>query len=72
VTIAFSFISERTAYGLGRNESGEQFSIKHNEELRDSYRSPNIVKTVKSMRLRWSSYDMRDTERIQNFDYETS
>ena len=35
-----------------RNENGEWLNL-HNEELHNLYRSPNIVRVIKSRRLRW-------------------
>ena len=34
----------------------------HNEELHDLYRSPNIVRVIKSRRLRWEGYVARMEE----------
>jgi hypothetical protein len=33
----------------------------HNEELRDSYSSPTIIRIIKSMRMRWAGH----VERIE-------
>ena len=41
--------------GHKRDENGEWGRL-HNEELHSSYRSPNIVKVIKSRRLRWAGY----------------
>ena len=40
-------------FGPKRDENGEWRRL-HNEELHSSYRSPNIVRVIKSSRLRWS------------------
>ena len=42
----------RRIFGAKRNESGEWRRL-HNEELHSLYRSPNIVRVIKSKRLRW-------------------
>ena len=42
----------RRIFGLERDENGECRRL-HNEELHSLYRSPNIVRVVKSRRLRW-------------------
>ena len=41
--------------GLKRAENGEWRRL-HNEELHILYRSPNIVKLIKSRRLRWAGH----------------
>jgi len=35
----------------------------HNEELNDLYSSPNIVRVIKSRRMRWEGYVARLGER---------
>ena len=44
-----------------RDENGERRRL-HNEELHSLYRSRNIVRTIKSRRLRWSGYVPRMEE----------
>ena len=41
-----------------RDENGEWRRF-HNEELHSLYRSPNIVKVIKSRRLRWAGHVVR-------------
>ena len=44
----------------------------HNEELNDLYCSPNIVRVIKSRRMRWAGNVARTGERcIQGFGGET-
>ena len=43
----------RRIFGPKRDTNGEQRRL-HNEELRSLYRSPNIVRVIKSRRLRWA------------------
>ena len=43
----------RRIFGPKRDENGEWRRL-HNEELHSLYRSPNIVKVIKSTRLRWA------------------
>jgi hypothetical protein len=43
----------RRLFGPKRDENGEWRRL-HNEELHSLYRSPNIVRVIKSSRLRWT------------------
>ena len=44
-----------------RDENGEWRRL-HNEELHSLYRLPNIVRMIKSRRLRWAGYVARMEE----------
>ena len=44
-----------------RDENGEWRRL-HNEELHSLYRSPNIVRVIKSRRLRWAGHVARMEE----------
>ena len=44
-----------------RDENGEGRRL-HNEELHSLYRSPNIVRVIKSRRLRWTGHVARMEE----------
>ena len=44
-----------------RDENGEWRRL-HNEELHSLYRSPNIVRLIKSRRLRWAGHVARMEE----------
>ena len=48
----------RRIFGPNRDENGEWRRL-HNEELHSLYRSPNIVRVIKSRRLRWAGYVAR-------------
>ena len=45
-------------FGSKRDENGE-WRRHHNEELHSLYRSPNIVRVIKSRRLRWAGHVAR-------------
>ena len=44
-----------------RDENGEWRRL-HNEELHSLYRSPNILRVIKSRRLRWAGHIVRIEE----------
>jgi len=51
--------------------TGERRKL-HNEELNDLYSSPNIVRVIKSRRMRWAGHVARMGKgRIQGFGGET-
>ena len=47
----------RRIFGPKRDENRERRRL-HNEEFHGLYRSPNIVRVIKSRRLRWAGYDI--------------
>ena len=51
----------RRIFGPKRGENGEWRRL-HNEELHSFYRSPNIVRVIKSRRLRWAGHVARMEE----------
>ena len=51
----------RRIFGPKRDENGEWKGL-HNEELHSLYRSPNIVRVIKSRRLRWPVHVARMEE----------
>ena len=51
----------RRIYGPKRDENGEWRRL-HNEELHSLYRSPNVVRVIKSRRLRWAGQILRMEE----------
>jgi hypothetical protein len=44
----------RRIFGQKRNVITGKWRKLHNEELRDMYSSPNIVRLIKSRRMRWA------------------
>jgi hypothetical protein len=48
----------RKVFGPKREEDGSWRKL-HNDELHDPYSSPNIVRVIKSMWMRWPGYVAR-------------
>ena len=48
-------------FGSKRDENGEWRTL-HNEELHSLYRSPNIVRLIRSRKLRWAGHVARMEE----------
>jgi len=49
----------RTIFGPRRDEISGEWRRLHNEELNDLYSSPNIVRVIKSRRMRWAGHVAR-------------
>ena len=52
----------RRIFGPRRDEVTGQSRRLHNEELNDLYSSPNIVRVIKSRRMRWAGHVVRMVE----------
>jgi len=46
----------RRIFGPRRDEVTGEWKRLHNEELNDLYSSPNIVRVIKSRRMKWAGY----------------
>ena len=46
-------------FGPKRDEVTGEWRKPHNEELNDLYCSPNIVRVIKSRRMRWAEHVVR-------------
>jgi len=44
----------RKVFGTKRDEETDEWKKLHNEELNDLYSLPNIMRVVKSRRMRWA------------------
>jgi hypothetical protein len=53
----------RGIFGLKRNEVTGEWRQLHNEELRDLYSSPGIIRIIKSRRMRWADHVARMGEK---------
>jgi hypothetical protein len=49
----------RRIFGPKRDEATVEWRRLHNEELNDLYSSPNIIRVIKSRRLRWAGHVAR-------------
>ena len=49
-------------FGTRRDEVTGEWRKLHNEELNDLYSSPNIVRVIKSRRMRWAGHVARTGE----------
>ena len=55
----FENILLRRIFGPRRDEVTGEWRRLHNEELNDLYSSPNIVRVIKSERMRWAEHVAR-------------
>jgi hypothetical protein len=57
------FIQMRRIFGPKRNEVTREWRKLHNEELRDLYSSPSIIRIIKSRKMRWAGHVARMGEK---------
>jgi hypothetical protein len=57
----------RRIFGPKRDEVTGGSSKLHNEELRDLYSSPSIIRIIKSRRMRWAGHVARMGEKINAY-----
>jgi hypothetical protein len=54
--VLFSYRVLRRIFGLKRDEATGKWRKLHNEELHNLYSSPNIIRMIKSRRMRWAGH----------------
>jgi hypothetical protein len=59
----------RRIFGRKMDQVTGEWRKLHNEELRDLYFSPSIIRTVKSRRMRWAGHVARMGRRGTRIDY---
>jgi hypothetical protein len=57
----------RRIFGLKRAEVTGEWRKLHNEELRDLYSSPSIIRLIKSGRMRWAGHVARMGEKRNEY-----
>jgi hypothetical protein len=59
----------RRIFGPKGDEVTEDWKQLHNEELHNLYSSPNIIRTIKSRRMRWTGHVTRMRRRGMYIGY---
>jgi hypothetical protein len=59
----------RRIFGSKRDEVTGGWRKRHNEELRDLYSSPSIIRIINSTRMRWAGHVARMREKRNAYRY---
>jgi hypothetical protein len=59
----------RRIFGLRRDEVTGEWRKLHNKEIHDLYSSPNIIRIIKSRRMKWAGLVARMGRRGTRIDY---
>jgi hypothetical protein len=59
----------RRIFGPKRDEVRGEWRKLHNEELHNLYSSPNIIRMIKSRRMRWAGHVARMEKREMHIGY---
>jgi hypothetical protein len=57
----------RRIFGPKRDEFTREWRKLHNEDLRDLYSSPSIIRIIKSRRMRWAGHVARMLEKRNSY-----
>jgi hypothetical protein len=57
----------RRIFGPKRDEVTGEWRKLHNEEIRDLYSSPSIIRVIKSRRMRWAGHVARMSEKRNTY-----
>jgi hypothetical protein len=60
----FENVVLRRIFGPKKDEVTGEWRNLHNEDLRDLYSSPSIIRIMKSRKMRWAVYVARRGERV--------
>jgi hypothetical protein len=63
------YCSDYSAFGPKRDEMKGEWRKLHNEELRDLYSSPSIIRIIKSRRMKWAGHVAEWDRRGTLIDY---
>jgi hypothetical protein len=61
----------RRIFGPKREDVTGEWRILHNEEINDLYSSTNIIRMIKSRRMRWAGHVSGEERCIQGFGGKT-